>query len=377
MKHKIGILCSCFVMMSYLAVSPVIADMAAEFGDVSISTIQIVITLPSLVCLATSLLAGALARRLYKRTIILASMGCYVVGGLCPLLLNGSVVPLLVCSAVMGLGLGGMVTATAAIICDCYEGAQRSRMMGLQAAMIGAGGMIFTLLGGWLARFGWRAAYGAFLLLIPCLIITAACLPRGTLDVQEHAGSGLHIPRYVWMMSLLGFLFYTFQNTFNTNISLYMVETGLGTAQTAGLATSLNTFAGLLAGCLLSRIMARIRQFTVPTAFFLAVVGLLFAWLGGGITIILVGGALIGFGFSLYTPAGSCLVSEQVEDTGRSMSLALLSACNNLGAALSPMIVNTLSGWFGPSVRVKFLTSAAALLIITIAAGAWLRPKNG
>lgn len=377
MKHKIGILCSCFVMMSYLAVSPVIADMAAEFSDVSISTIQIVITLPSLVCLATSLLAGALARRLYKRTIILASMGCYVVGGLCPLLLNGSVVPLLVCSAVMGLGLGGMVTATAAIICDCYEGAQRSRMMGLQAAMIGAGGMIFTLLGGWLARFGWRAAYGAFLLLIPCLIITAACLPRGTLDVQEHAGSGLHIPRYVWMMSLLGFLFYTFQNTFNTNISLYMVETGLGTAQTAGLATSLNTFAGLLAGCLLSRIMARIRQFTVPTAFFLAIVGLLFAWLGGGITIILVGGALIGFGFSLYTPAGSCLVSEQVEDTGRSMSLALLSACNNLGAALSPMIVNTLSGWFGPSVRVKFLTSAAALLIITIAAGAWLRPKNG
>lgn len=377
MKHKIGILCSCFVMMSYLAVSPVIADMAAEFSDVSISTIQIVITLPSLVCLATSLLAGALARRLYKRTIILVSMGCYVVGGLCPLLLNGSVVPLLVCSAVMGLGLGGMVTATAAIICDCYEGAQRSRMMGLQAAMIGAGGMIFTLLGGWLSRFGWRAAYGAFLLLIPCLIIVVACLPRGTLDVQERAGAGPHIPRYVWMMSLLGFLFYTLQNTFNTNISLYMVETGLGTAQTAGLATSLNTFAGLLAGCLLSRIMARIRQFTVPTAFFLAVVGLLFTWLGGGITIILVGGALIGFGFSLYTPAGSCLVSEQVEGTGRSMSLALLSACNNLGAALSPMVVNTLSGWFGPSVRVKFLTSAAALLIVTIAAGAWLRPKNG
>lgn len=226
MKHKIGILCSCLVMMSYLAVSPVIADMAAEFSDVSISTIQIVITLPSLVCLATSLLAGALARRLYKRTI-------------------------------------------------------------------------------------------------------------------------------------------------------YMVETGLGTAQTAGLATSLNTFAGLLAGCLLSRIMARIRQFTVPTAFFLAVAGLLFTWLGGGITIILVGGALIGFGFSLYTPAGSCLVSEQVEGTGRSISLALLSACNNLGAALSPMIVNTLSGWFGSSVRVKFLTSAATLLIITIAAGAWLRPKNG
>lgn len=54
LKHKIGILCSCFVMMSYLAVSPVIADIAEEFSDVNISTIQMVITLPSLVCLATS-----------------------------------------------------------------------------------------------------------------------------------------------------------------------------------------------------------------------------------------------------------------------------------------------------------------------------------
>lgn len=376
MKHKIGILCSCFVMMSYLAVSPVIADIAEEFSNVDIATVQMVITIPSLVCLATSLLAGILARRFYKRTIILVSMTCYVVGGLCPLLASGSVWPLLICSAVLGLGTGGMVTATAAIICDCYEGAERSRMMGLQAAMIGAGGMTFTLLGGWLSQFGWRAAYGAFFLLIPCLVLALLCLPKGTLDIQEQSHGRLRIPGYVWMMSALGFLFYALQNTFNTNISLYMAETGLGTAQSAGLATSLNTFAGLVAGCLLAQIMKRLKQRTVPTAFLLAAIGLLLTWQGGNLIAVLAGGILIGFGFSTYTPAGSCLVSERVNGAERSICLALLSASNNLGAALSPVMVNTLSGWFGPSVRIKFLTAAVALLIVTVAAGFWLRKKD-
>lgn len=60
--------------MSYLAVSPVIADIAEEFSNVDVATVQMVITLPSLVCLVTSLLAGVLVRRFYKRTIILASI---------------------------------------------------------------------------------------------------------------------------------------------------------------------------------------------------------------------------------------------------------------------------------------------------------------
>lgn len=372
MRYKIGILCSCFIMMSYLAVSPVIADMTVEFSGVSVSTVQMVLTLPSLVCLVTSLLSGLLARVLHKRSIILGSMGCYLAGGLCPLLINGSIWPLLACSAVMGLGLGGMVTATAAIICDCYDGTERSRMMGLQAAMIGAGGMVFTLLGGWLSKFGWRAAYGAFFLLIPCFIVALCCLPKGTLDAKEQSKGGLHIPGYVWIMSLLGFLFYALQNTFNTNISLYMAETGLGSTQTAGIATSLNTFAGLIAGCLLTRVMNRLKQYTVPAAFLLAAIGLFLSWQGGSLIIVLAGGILIGFGFSTYTPAGSCLVSEHVDESGRSMSLALFSASSNLGAALSPVIVNTVSGWCGPTVRIKFFVSAVTLLIATLAAGAWL-----
>jgi len=133
-KQRIGILSPCLVMMSYLIANTVIADAAAEFSHVSISVVQMLVTLPSLLCLVFSLVVGILARKFDKKTLITASMATYVLGGVLPILFNGNIWILLFFSAVLGAGMGGLVTSTAAIICDYYEGAERSRMLGFQAA---------------------------------------------------------------------------------------------------------------------------------------------------------------------------------------------------------------------------------------------------
>ncbi len=366
MKKKAGILLSCFVMMSYLGMSPILADVSAEFTQVSVSTVQMLITLPCLVTLATSLLAGKLAAYVYKKTIITACVACYVVGGIIPIFWNDSISILLICSGIMGIGCGGMVTCTAGIICDYYEGRERDRMMGLQAACISAGGTVFTILGGWLASGGWRNTFYCYLLLIPCLAAIIALLPKGKLEKPEEGEKSGGIPGYVWFLSLMGFLFYAFQNTFNTNASLYVAEQGLGGASQAGLLTSVNTLAGMAGGVLLSVVMAKLKKYTVPAAFGLAAVGLLLTYMGAGLWMILIGGACVGFAFSTYTPAGTCLVSEHVTVSQRSMAIAVLSAANNVGSALSPYIVNSISGAFGSGVRVKYLVSAVVVVVIML-----------
>lgn len=372
MKKKVGILCSCFVMMSYLGMSPIIADVHHEFPDIDVSAVQMLITLPSLMALVFSLVAGRLAARIYKKTLILAAMGAYLVGGLVPLVFNGSLWILLACSAVMGIGTGIMITTTSAIICDYYEGRERSRMMGLQAAFISGGGMIFTLLGGALASFGWRQSYLAFLLMIPCLIVAVRCLPKGILETAPAKKTRGGIPGYVWFMSLIGFLFYVFQNIYNTNIALYMEETGLGSAQTASIATSLNTFGGILAGVLLGQVMTVMKKHTITVAVITSGVGLLLAFAGTSLPLIIFGGFLVGFGFSSFTPAGTCLVSENVAAQQRSMAIAVFSASTNVGAALSPVIVNAMTEVIAPGagVEIKFIVGAVVLGIVACLAAA-------
>lgn len=369
MKQKIGILCSCAVMMSYLAISPVIADIANEFPEISISVIQMILTLPTLMSLVFSLLAGRLAKRFYKKTLIMISLGAYLVGGLLPVLFHQSISFLLFCSGIIGIGTGGMLTLSAAIICDYYTGKDRNRMMGLQAASISGGAMIFSLLGGQLAKLGWSNAYLAFLLLLPCMAIVAKCMPKGVIEqessVSAHVKPRRNLSGYVWFFSVIGFVYYICQNTYNTNVSLYIDEAGLGTAQTASIATSVYTFSGILAGLLLERLMARMQKYTLIFAIFITGLGLFLTYISPTMPFIVAGGFLCGFGFSTFTPAGTCLVSDHATLSQRSMSIAVFSTFTNVGSALSPIVVNAFISAAGMvTVHGKFIVTAIGIAIV-------------
>lgn len=373
MKQKIGILCACAVMMSYLAISPVIADIADQFPQTSVSAVQMIITLPSLMSLIFSLLAGRLAKKFYKKTLIMISLTAYLIGGLLPVIFHESIHFLLLCSGIIGIGTGGMLTLSAAIICDYYEGKERNRMMGLQSAAISGGAMIFSLLGGMLSRFGWSSAYLAFLLLIPCLIITALCMPKGILekDSPDFAHKKVHRPLniYIWFFSVIGFIYYICQNTYNTNVSLYIGETGLGTAQTTSIATSVYTFSGILAGLFLERLMGITKKYSVIFAMVISALGLFCTYISPSLPMIILGGFLCGFGFSTFTPAGTCLVSDHASLSQRSMSIAIFSAFTNVGSSLSPIVINSFMGVTCMSgIRPKFIITAAGLAVITIIA---------
>ena len=377
MKQKIGILCSCAIIMSYLAISPVIADIARAFPQASVSAVQMIITIPSLMSLVFSLLAGRLARKIHKKTLILISLSTYVIGGLLPVIFHQSLAFLLICSGIIGIGNGGMLTLSAAIICDYYTGQERNRMMGLQAAAISGGAMIFSMLGGWLSKTHWSSAYLAFLLLIPCMVITALFMPRGVLETDVRpAGAAATARRrgisgYVWFFSTIGFFYYICQNTYNTNVSLYIEEAQLGTAQTTSIATSVYTFAGILAGLLLKRLMHVTQKYALIFAMVISALGLLLAYIGPALPLIVLGGFLCGYGFSTFTPAGNCLVSDHSGPGQRAMSIAIFSTFTNVGSSLSPVIVNAVTGAMGmTSVRSRLIVTAIGLAAVTAVAAA-------
>lgn len=367
MKQKLGILLPCFVIMSYLGLSPVLADIAAAFPAVGVTRVQMLITLPSLMTLALSLVAGRLTRYIYKRHLILFALGCYLAGGLLPLLYHGSVGFLLLCSGILGVGCGILVPITASIICDYYEGDERNQMMGLQGAAIAVGGMVFTLAGGTAASsLGWQKAYLIYLLLVPCSIAIFCLLPKGKLEGQEAGGKQSGLFGRIWFLCGIGCLYYICQNIFNTNIAMYMKEQGIGAAQEASLATAVYNFAGIFGGLLLGKIMKICQKYVVPLAFGLTAVGMLLTFIGRALPLALLGGLFVGFSFSVVTAAGNCLVSDRTAASQRSMGLACLSASNNIGNTLSPVVVNAAAGLLGPAIQVKFLLAAVVLVLLAV-----------
>lgn len=376
MKKMFGILCSCTAIMSYLAISPVIADIANAFPGANVSAVQMIITLPSLMSLIFSLLAGRLAKRFYKKTLIIISLCAILIGGMLPVFFHESLVFLLICSGIIGVGVGGMLTLTPAIICDYYTGEDRNRMMGFQSAAISGGAMVFSLIGGWLSNWGWSRAYLALLLLVPCLFAVILLMPKGIIE-QEPEGENRqnhkqrrYLSSFIWFISIIGFVYYICQNTYNTNVSLFVEEAGLGTAQTTSIATSVYTFSGIFAGILLQPMMKIMKKYTMIFAIFISGLGLLFAYLAGSMPLVVLGGFLCGFGFSTFTPAGTCLVSDHATLSQRSMSIAIFSTFTNVGSSLSPIIINAVMGAAGiPGVRSKFIVTTIGLVIVLVITG--------
>jgi MFS family permease len=365
-KIKIGILTGCLFMSSNIAIAPALADISASFPNVSVSIIQMLITISQLMTVPFSLLAGRLASTITKKTITMFSIVAVFLGGCIPLIVSSNILFLIIASCLVGSGMGALIPATSALICEYFDGEERSSLMGIQAAVVNTGAMIFSILGGQLSSFGWKFAYGSYLITIPAMIVVVLLLPKGRIEAKPDKANNNSIGVNVFYLAIIGFLLCIFINTFNTNISLYVAEQNLGSAVQASTASAFGTFGGILAGITLKKTLAVFKKYIISFSLVMAALGLGLTSIAVSLSVVCVGGFLVGFALGVFSPSVSFLVSEYLTAQNLAIGIAIVFAFCNFGNALSPIIVNQINAVFRDGVKGKFLISAIAMLLIFI-----------
>ena len=274
LKQKIGVLAPSMVNQSFFCLSTVIVQMARTFSRADLSAVQLVFTLPSLMITLASLAAGKLASRFHKKTLLLTGLLMTTLGGTAGYFLSFSLPALLACSAVIGLGVGLNLTLSYAIICDYYTGAERGKLMGLNTSFVCIGGVFFSFLGGALASVaGWSAVYLSFLLLLPVVVVVWRWCPLGLLEGQGQQRGRLGLSGYFVLLTGLGFVCYTFQNSFNANSSLYLSELGRYTPALASLSSICNSGGGIVGGLLFGWLLSRLKHQIQSVAYLISGTG--------------------------------------------------------------------------------------------------------
>ncbi len=369
-KAKAGILVTCTVSLCYMAFSPIIAGMAAAFPDTDISLVQMVMTLPSFMFIVFSPLAGKLTQRIRKKTLVTASLLMYLIGGLFPFFFHSNIWLVLMGSVVIGCGSGLLMPVINAIICDCFEEEERAQLMGLNATFVAIGAMLFIFVGGQLVSLlgDWFYCYLSFLLLIPVLAVALLCLPdSGPAQQKEESGSGFEMNPYVAFIFGIGFLYFVMQNAFNTNSSLYISETGIGGPEAAGLATMCNTLGGIAGGSVFGLLVKKAKDQAQTVALALAGAGFLLAFFVRSLVPVLAGGALVGAAFAFYNAVGTYLLSKYLKPQNNAFTVSVYMAVINVGAALSPVVVNAVSGLAGEGTAQRYLMCGAAIMACGVA----------
>ncbi len=173
------LLISTLTIMSGATISASLPAIAARFAHVENAALlsRLVLTLPAVFIAMFSPAAGFLVDRFGRKPLLVASLVLFSVAGASGLFLD-TLPGLLVGRAALGIAVGGIMTATTALVGDFFQGPARDRYMGLQQAFVGVGGTIFLTGGGFLAEVHWRGPFLIYTVAILLLPATLAFLPE-------------------------------------------------------------------------------------------------------------------------------------------------------------------------------------------------------
>ena len=272
--------------------------------------------------------------------------------------------------AVLGLAIAGIKTATVAMVGDYYEGAQRQKVIGWQGSATKFGGVVFMLLGGFLANFNWQLpflGYGvAFLILPSALLALTDRLPKTAPAKQRNEGLSTAVPfrplTFVFLSATLasGLFFIT-----PVQLPFFLTSAFDASPFQTGSAVAVGNTTGALLALTYHRFKVRMHYITIYAVIFLSMAaGYYLLALVPGYGSSLIAMIIAGVGFGLYIPNQSSWILSLVGAERRGFGVGLVTTAMFLGQFLAPVLAESLIDPTDPAAvwrRVSVISLALAV----------------
>ncbi|WP_258360906.1 MFS transporter [Moorella sulfitireducens] len=379
-KIKLAILSVGILMMGIMAIASGLSVIAQHFTEVSQLSIQLLITLPCIIIIIVTPIVGKLQEYISMKTLVLLGILCFLVGGVVPAFLT-SFTLILVCRAILGVGIGTVQVLCPAMVAAYFEGDERSNVMGQlsSAQMIGCAVMVFA--SGYLAMMGWNITFYVHLIALISLFCVAVFLPH-TRPIKGAGAEGgpaekveLTGAAYGWALTML--IFFISGLILATYLAFFVADHNLGTAAQAGQATMLFAIGGFLMGLVYGRLAQWAKNTSLAVGLFIGVVSYLIIAFAPNIFMVYLGSLI--YGFSVTTVFASIMVgtSMSVKPIAVPLATSFVVAGQNLGSFLCPYIITPVSALMSSDVNMfAFITGAILFAIMGIIALIWGMAKN-
>ena len=351
-----------------IAMSPMIGAIAEHYSDVNVSLVQMLITIPAFVCVASSIASGWLVLKTSKKKLLLFACAVAGVTGLVPLMADDFYL-LFVMRAIYGISLGFCTALNTAVVSEFFEGDERVSAMGFQAASVGAGMMVLSAITGWLGKSYFANSYYVNIAAFVSLIAILLCLPD-TGKAVETESEKVSLNKKVIPVYIFAFLEMFFLITFSTNIAMHIGGSLAGDSAVSGVLTSAFSGAQIVVGLILGVITKVTKKMVLPTAMFSFAIGAaLLVLFPGNYFMLIIAALFCGFSQGIYMPSGFVETSNAVPPVAVALASAGFTAAANFGQTVSPYITNTLSkALFGSaSTTGVYIISAVGMALSGIA----------
>ncbi|MFD9700193.1 MFS transporter [Lentzea sp. NPDC059081] len=342
-------------IMAAAIIAPSLPAMGEVYGEGVL--VRLALTITSLAIAVSAPLAGLVADRFGRKPLLLAGLAGYAVSGTAGYFVT-SLPVLLATRTVLGLAVGGIMTAVSALITDWFDGPERGRFLGLQQAFASLGGVVFLPLAGVLAGIGWRLPF--WLYGVAALVAVAAVgLREEPRPAEKAVGKGFP-SRAVWIY-LLAFVATLVFYMAPTQLPFLLRDLGAGPA-VIGVVVAGSTLTGAV-GALVFPGLPRGKLTAVSIVLLGA--GWLVIGIAHGVPLVTAGLLVGGFGIGLSVPNLNLRLADLAPPAHRGRVLSGLVAGIFLGQFLSPLVL-------APLVQLGIGTAFVWTGVVTTTAGAVL-----
>ena len=344
------LIASTLTVMAGAIIAPALPQISKEFSHIQGAELlsRLVLTLPALFMAILAPLAGFFIDRSGRKTVLLISLILYAIAGTSGLYLN-SLEAILVGRAFLGIAVGGLITTVITLIGDYFEGDQRSRFVGIQAAFAGMGGLVFISSGGVLADIHWRLPFAIYVtsLFVWVMAIISIYEPLKTTlkstDSHDDKPSVVKMPSVAFLIcgvalfSAIVFYMIPVQMPFMLNALEGISNTEIGFAiafvNVASVTTSLNY--GKVKRRLSFEAIMGVVYLTVFTGFFIIS-------RSESYIMMIVGIAISGLGFGLMMPNINLWMISVAPPSLRGRMVGYLNTALFFGMFISPVAIQPL-----------------------------------
>jgi len=360
----------------------IVAYIMQDYSDVSPTTVALILTIPSLVAMVYAFVVGTLNTKVSTKALLIFAQATLFAMGMIFLFLGGkvSIYVLLVASGLVGFGQGSGNTLLGVLLLKAVpDEKKRSSLLGICMATMNIGGVLFATIGGALAVTRWQNAYYLFFAVLAMMIADIILLPNdkptGAVAKKDEAGkpkTSVKLPAMVWVISAHYLVFFLALYVFGLNVSEYVITTyKLGTSVQTGIATSLVTGGGIVAGLLFGAYSKVLKKATVPVLMGLTVIGLyLPLTITTNIFSVYAAAILLGFAMSGANPYIIGKLSQICTPEQYPKAMSIYSGFMNAGMCVAVYVIaffTKLVCGDGTNIHYKFLvgTIGAAISFVT------------